>query len=457
MLPYSRSMHVTIGKEEYEAAKGGEVTLPCSFSPANPEYTNLVLSWKAFPDKEGDPMIPVATYFLGSPSDISPGFEGRTFLDVDTAQKTSTLRITKVTMQDSRYFQCNVQVPNDDEGQTLAITSVLVLVPPSPPICKIEGRPEYGQNISLTCKSEEGSPEPTTKWKTFTVENVPRRYPPKAFQSPDGVLHLFNVSKETSGFFICDSTNRLGSQSCNLTLSVMPGSMNFGSTALIVVGVLAGVLLVGIVIFCCCRRRRREKQKNVEGAPEDAYFDKNAPETGEEYEDSEPSKETKRPIELKTVPQNYRNDRKVGAKYEDDQHSNNSDKDSENASRRYQNEQHEGYRGSRDRLDDRNDHYRGSRDRLDDQRNRYGGSRDRLDDNRDQYKGSRDRLDDNRDQYKGSREPNYDNRDQYRSSRDRLDDRSDHYGGGSHSDHYGGSSGHHGGGHSSGGYSYGDD
>lgn len=50
-------MHVSIGKEEYEAAKGGEVSLPCSFSPANPDYTNLVLSWKAFPDKDGDPMV----------------------------------------------------------------------------------------------------------------------------------------------------------------------------------------------------------------------------------------------------------------------------------------------------------------------------------------------------------------------------------------------------------------
>lgn len=50
-------MHVSIGKEEYEVAKGGEVTLPCSFSPANPHYANLVLSWKAFPDKDGDPMV----------------------------------------------------------------------------------------------------------------------------------------------------------------------------------------------------------------------------------------------------------------------------------------------------------------------------------------------------------------------------------------------------------------
>lgn len=57
VLPYSRSMHVSIGKEVYEAAKGGEVTLTCSFSPANPDYTNLVLSWKADPDNVGDPMV----------------------------------------------------------------------------------------------------------------------------------------------------------------------------------------------------------------------------------------------------------------------------------------------------------------------------------------------------------------------------------------------------------------
>lgn len=50
-------MDVTIPKEEYEVSKGGEVLLPCSFSPANPDFKILVLSWKAVPDNDGDPMV----------------------------------------------------------------------------------------------------------------------------------------------------------------------------------------------------------------------------------------------------------------------------------------------------------------------------------------------------------------------------------------------------------------
>lgn len=69
----------------------------------------------------------MATYFLHTSNDIAPGYEGRASLEVNVAQKTSTLRIAQVTMKDSRQYQCNVQVPNDDEGKTVALTSVLVL------------------------------------------------------------------------------------------------------------------------------------------------------------------------------------------------------------------------------------------------------------------------------------------------------------------------------------------
>lgn len=74
-----------------------------------------------------------------------------------------------------------------------------LLVPPSPPICSIKGQPQYGHNISLTCKSEEGSPAPETKWKTFTVENVPRPYPPKAFQCMYFTMHFSCKKKDISG------------------------------------------------------------------------------------------------------------------------------------------------------------------------------------------------------------------------------------------------------------------
>lgn len=46
--------------------------------------------------------------------------------------------------------------------------------------------------------------------------------------------------------------------------SIPQGSMGFGSTAIIIIGVLAGVIIIGVVIFCCCRKKG-EKEKNVEG------------------------------------------------------------------------------------------------------------------------------------------------------------------------------------------------
>lgn len=69
----------------------------------------------------------MATYFLNNPVDIAPAYEGRAFLTVDVNKRVSTLRLTKVTMKDSRRFQCSVMIPNDDEGTTAATTSLLVL------------------------------------------------------------------------------------------------------------------------------------------------------------------------------------------------------------------------------------------------------------------------------------------------------------------------------------------
>lgn len=69
----------------------------------------------------------MGTYFLNNRVDISPTYEGRAFLEVDMDRKESTLRLTKVTIEDSRRFQCSVIIPNDDEGVTAAATSLLVL------------------------------------------------------------------------------------------------------------------------------------------------------------------------------------------------------------------------------------------------------------------------------------------------------------------------------------------
>ncbi|XP_051260908.1 cell surface A33 antigen-like [Dicentrarchus labrax] len=462
VLPCCRSIEVSIPQKNYRAVSGDDITLTCSFIPARPDNKLIVLTWEAYPLKSGDKIKTVATYFSNNVVDIAPAYEGRAFLEVDLNQQMSVLRLTKVTAQDSRSYQCSVRIPNDDEGTPTATTSLLVLVPPSPPVCSIQGRAEYWQDISLTCKSEEGSPKPVPVWKSYSVDNLPRRFPVKTIEK-DGVLSLFNISREMSGFYICTSTNEVGSASCNLTLAVMPPSMNIGSTAGIIGGVLAGFVFLGILIFCCCRKKGN-KDKNAEGAPGEVFYDRDAPEAGEEYCDDKAASEKQQANQKEytdVVPQSNYSVGTAGHKIEDDQHSYNSGKErhggkgSDIDSRRFQDDQQDHYRGSRDRLDDKPNHYSGSHDRLgdqrertsgshdrlDDQRDRYGGSRDRLDDQRDRYGGSRDRLDDQRDRYGGSRDRLDDQRDRYGGSRDRLDDRRDRYGGSrdrleDHGNHY---------------------
>ncbi|XP_074551436.1 V-set and immunoglobulin domain-containing protein 2-like [Halichoeres trimaculatus] len=452
VLSCCSAIQVSIEQEEYEVEKGGEITLTCLFTPARP-FNALVLSWDASPDQAGEPTKTVATFFTNNPIDISPAYEGRAFMTVDVDRTVSTLRLTEVTMQDSRQFQCTVKIPNDDEGTPAATTSLLVLVPPSKPVCRIQGTAEYGHNISLTCMSEEGSPQPSYKWSSYSVENNPRNFPPKTTEK-DGVVSLFNVSKEMSGFYICSSTNRIGSASCNLTLSVQPGSMNLGSTAIIIGAAVAGVVVLGIVVYCCCCRKGKNEEP-AEGSPQEMTpLDKDAP------EDDKSNTKQNKDEDKDVVPRSNYSAEAAEPKPEDDRYNSyggkgrhdgkGSDVDSQRqyrGSRDQLNDQRDTYRGSRERLDDRQDHYRGSRDRLDDRQDHYRGSRDRLDDQRDTYRGSRDRLDDQRDTYRGSRDRLDDQRDTYRGSRDRLDDRRDHYRG-SHDhlydqrDHYGGSRGH---------------
>ncbi|XP_029937178.1 cell surface A33 antigen-like [Myripristis murdjan] len=450
-LPCCSSLQVSVQRREYEVASGDDVTLTCSFVPANPDITMMVLTWEAVQENNNeDPLKTVASYFLNQTPDIAPDYEGRATLTVDVARRESSLTLTKVTELDSRNYQCSVLIHNDDEGTTSATTYLLVLERPSPPICRIQGNAEYWNNISLTCVSEKGSPKPSYAWQSYSVQNVPRQFPPRTTEK-DGVLSLFNISMETSGFYICESTNRVGSASCNLTLTVMPYSMNIGATAGIIAGVLAGIVCLGIVIYCCCRKKD-QKDKYAEGAPAEMEFhDQTSPETGKQYFDDKSSSQTRPRVEQNQFEetsirhQDSYTETSAVPKFDDDQHSYVSGKESSKAdNRHYQDDHHDRHSGSRDRLDDQSDHhgssrgrYDGSRDHPDDRRDRYGGSRDRLDDQRDRYGGSRDRLDDQKDRHGGSRDRLDDQRDRYGGSRDRLDDQRDRYSGSR--DRYGGS------------------
>ncbi|NXC41178.1 GPA33 protein, partial [Penelope pileata] len=181
------------------------------------------------------------------------GYENRIQFTGDIDSKDISITINAVTMEDNGTFICSVRLREDPPRQS-ALTSLYVLIAPSKPECKILGTAEYGQTINLTCISHEGSPKPTYTWQSYNVQNEPR-----VLETTKGEqITLKNVSADTSGFYICTSTNSVGKEFCNMTVSIVPPSMNIALYAGIAGGVIAAVVVIGILTYCCCCRGDKE-------------------------------------------------------------------------------------------------------------------------------------------------------------------------------------------------------
>ncbi|XP_029112482.1 glycoprotein A33 (transmembrane), paralog a [Scleropages formosus] len=434
VLSASMGMQVTVQEHSYEVVRGGNITLGCKFVPAVQitASTLVVITWSILPDNPELDTSLVATYYSNNDQlDVLPDYEGRISMKPDINTGQANLILSGVTMQENHMFECSVQIPKDTKGQLSDKTRLIVLVPPSKPVCKIQGTPEYFQNISLTCMSEEGSPVPTYAWKSYDVKNSERNLPAKSTDIK-GVLSLFNISLDTSGYYICNSVNKKGSASCNVTLTVMPPSMNIGSTA-IVIGACAAGLLVLVGIICCCCRHRRKKNKYDKGDPNDMEFhdrdDDDDDDNKEEYRDDKEKYGEQLEKKIDGVGVHEEHGEKTRERRDDnddqrDDYSNRRDKYDDSRDR--YNDRRENY-DHRDKYDERSDRYNDRRDdydrrdRYDDRRDDYD-RRDRYDDRRDNY-DRRDRYDDRRDNY--DRRDRYDDRRDDYDRRDRYDDRSD--------------------------------
>nr|XP_046196349.1 cell surface A33 antigen-like [Oncorhynchus gorbuscha] len=408
------ALEVSIPQRTYEFARGDNITIPCSFKPKNPVNDLVIISWLAEADKPGEPEVSVLTSYSTGVLDISDRYEGRASLEQDLAKGVANLKLSSIGLQDNRLFDCRVAIPKDDKGQLADTTRLVVLVAPSVPVCKIDGKAEYFQDISLTCQSEEGSPLPTYKWQGYDVRNMPRAPAPKTTDK-DGVLSLFNLTMESSGYYVCTSTNKIRSAKCNLTLSVMPPSMALGSTAGIIGGVVVGVLvLLIILIYCCCCRKKDKAEEYAMGVPE-----------GEEFHDDKPVVNGE--------------DRQTRSKEGDDE-----DHPPKIADRRdqYKERSEKDYDDRRSDYDDRREHHDDRRSDYDDRRSDYDDRRSDYDDRREHHDDRRSDYDDRRSDYDDRREHHDDRRDQdnrYSDRRDRYDrdrvydERSD---GGRYSDRY---------------------
>ncbi|XP_051982425.1 glycoprotein A33 (transmembrane), paralog a [Xyrauchen texanus] len=400
-------MNVEIPNKEYKVARGDNVTVPCTFKVPAADLS-VIVTWSTLDlDAPDDPSKTILTYFNPSKVTVTKAYKGRASLVHDIPKGFANLQLSRVTSADTRNYECKVQVEAEEDGSLSDTAKVIVLVAPSPPDCKVVGVAEFGQNINLTCFSHEGTPKPIYKWQSHNVNNIPRPNPPKATDQ-NGVLSLYNVSQDTSGFYICTSTNEIRSAKCNLTLAVMPPSMNIASTAGIIGGIVAVIVLLGIIVFCCRRCRRKEKaEEYAMGSPEGGEFTDKEPEGKAEDHEEHVSYEEERRVKSAVKPQDPRDDRSersYGRRSDYDDRKDEYSYRQDDRRERYDRDDH--YDDRRDRYDDRrdrsNDHYDDRRDRSDD---RYDDRRDRSDD---RYADRQDHNDDRNSERYSDR---YDSRD----------------------------------------------
>uniref|UniRef100_A0A3Q2P8N5 Ig-like domain-containing protein n=1 Tax=Fundulus heteroclitus TaxID=8078 RepID=A0A3Q2P8N5_FUNHE len=378
------AIQVDIPKKEYEFIRGDNITLPCTFKTTLSNPPIVIISWSATgPDTPADEVsICMSVFQFNELGYLSNTYEGRVSVDVNVASGKADLKLSSITMAENKEFECHVQIPGDDEGQPADTAHLTVLGPPSPPICRTQGKAEYGQNISLTCNSMEGFPPPSYRWESWDMNGTSRVQDPSTADK-GGILSLFNISKETSGYYTCTSSNKIRSASCNITVTVLPPSMNIGSTAGIIAGVVIGLIILVIAIFCCCRRKN--KKGNEERVSMNGYYDaaKEPLGNGDGHLDVDLEKSRV------SKPADRRDDR---SDY-DDRRSDYDDRRSDYNDRRSD------YNDRRSDYDDRRSDYDDRRSDYDDRRSKHSDRHERYDDDR--------RFEDER-RYNDRRDPRYD-------------------------------------------------
>ncbi|XP_029904454.1 cell surface A33 antigen-like [Myripristis murdjan] len=374
VLSRAGALEVAIPQDVYEAARGDNITLPCSFIPgiAITPKTLVVVTWTAEAEAADAKESQVLVYYSTGITDVAPKYERRASADIDIAKGKANLKLNSITLQENKEFQCRVQIPRDDEGTLADTTRLVVLVAPSKPNCKIQGKAEYGQNINLTCVSEEGSPTPTYKWESRDVRDMPRVPDPRTTDK-GGILSLYNISRETSGYYICTARNKIRSATCNITVTVMPPSMNIGSTAGIIGGVVAALIVLIIIIYCCCCRKKGDKDEEYTMAPvqEGEHLDKERARNGESLRDDR-REDAHSDYDDSRSPADRRD------RYED----------------RYESDHRSDYDDRRSDYDDRRSDYNDRRRDYDDRRSDYDDRRSDYDDRRNDYSDRRERYDD---------------------------------------------------------------
>ncbi|XP_030789562.1 V-set and immunoglobulin domain-containing protein 1 isoform X2 [Rhinopithecus roxellana] len=246
-------VQVTVPDSFVNVTVGSNVTLVCIYTTTVASRDQLSIQWSFFHKKE---MEPVSIYFYQGGQAVAIGqFKDRITGSNDPGN--ASITISHIQPADSGIYICDVNNPPDFLGQNQGVLNVSVLVKPSKPLCSIQGRPETGHTISLSCLSALGTPSPVYYWYKLEGRDI---VPVKEnFNPTTGILVIGNLTNFEQGYYQCTAINRLGNSSCEIDLTSSYPEVG------IIVGALIGSLVgAAIIISVVCFARNKAKAKAKE-------------------------------------------------------------------------------------------------------------------------------------------------------------------------------------------------
>ncbi|XP_028623324.1 V-set and immunoglobulin domain-containing protein 1 isoform X1 [Grammomys surdaster] len=289
-------VQVTIPDSFVNVTVGSNVTLLCLYTTTAPSPDTLSIQWSFFHNKEMEPIshgshpktegmeekavsqclkmmhardargrcswTSQIYYSEGGQASGIGQFKNR----IIGATNPGNASITILHMQpaDSGIYICDVNNPPDFVGKNQGILDVTVLVKPSKPFCTIQGRPEAGYPISLSCLSAFGTPSPVYYW--YRIEGntiVPVK---ESFNSATGVLAIGNLTNFEQGYYQCTAINSLGNSSCEIDLTSSHPEVGIIIGAL--VGALTGVAIIICVVYFARNKVKSKQKKKLNSSTE---------------------------------------------------------------------------------------------------------------------------------------------------------------------------------------------
>ncbi|XP_059498715.1 immunoglobulin superfamily member 11-like isoform X2 [Stegostoma tigrinum] len=236
--------------------QGDRAVLPCEFQKFN-DSSRLYIVWTFNPRRMDTDPFQVILFQDGRVRRTAWNL-GRRVSFLNNPLQSGTISIEGTHSADAGLYQCLVVNPILNHLSLIRLINVTVLEPPSTPTCSAEGELELGSEITLTCRSFTGDPQPRYSWwKQDPKGNIPLHLLQK-----DGIVVLHNVTEETSGRYVCVSSNSLGSESCFILLQLLifQQEENTLAVGVTVATTMAVILLTLLSLLLCLHRENRIRQ-----------------------------------------------------------------------------------------------------------------------------------------------------------------------------------------------------